>query len=333
MKQEHPLRNFLSNLKWKDSEGKPIASYNQFDSFIKLFCAYKNRTILYRGTKQIKDFKTEITDIPNYARKMFMLGEKSHHYESNTKSLFCIDDISSELFEYIFDKLNKLCKNNFNSEKTRSTVRTFLDNNPIIEKFFLNENADEYKKQKDDFILRIGKQKKQDKIHIKDYYLSLIHTIGKSLSPNSCMISTSEDINVAQKFKNDSVIVSWLPQKERGRQLIKFNNINKVDSLIKRIGLPYYDISPYKEQKEICIKGGLLPHYIIGYSIEEKKSFIVNPYLLTEISSLSEFEIENKIKSIINDGISIDQTKFNDELAKTKYKGGFINIDGFYYDA
>lgn len=326
MKHKHHLKTFLSNLQLKDSNGAIIEknsdSHKSFDSFIEQFCSYKYRTILYRGTKQIKDFQTEITDIPNYARKMYMLGEKSYCYESNAeKSLFCIDDLSSELFGYIFNRLKVLCENKFDPNGgTHSTVCSFLDNNPEIKNFFLAEN------HKKEFISQINKQSNKDKIHIKDYYISLIHTIGKSFSRNSYMISTSTDFYVAQDFKNDSVIVTWIPFKERHRQFIKFNDVNKVDSLIKKIGLPYYDISPYKNQKEICIKGGLLPHYIIGYTIEIEKSFIVNPHLLEQISS------SFKIEDIIENGINIDQREFIKELNQTKYKGGFINIDGSYFD-
>jgi hypothetical protein len=94
--------------------------------------------------------------------------------------------------------------------------------------------------------------------------------------------------------------------------------------MIKRFGLPFYEISPYKEQNETCIKGGLLPHYIIGYSVED--SFIVNPGLISQISS------EYDMNRIIIEGIEIDQSEFKEVLKTTKYKGGFICIDGYYCD-
>lgn len=73
-----------------------------------------------------------------------------------------------------------------------------------------------------------------------------------------------------------------------------------------------------------CIKGGILPHYIIGYAV--KDSFIVNPNLITQISSSYDFE------SLLKDGIWTDQTHFDEIRQKTKYKGGFLCIDGFYLD-
>lgn len=320
----HEVKSLLSNLLLKDSEGKAITegstTYLNFSTFIDSFCSARNRTVLYRGTKSIEEYNADIFDIPTFAKKMFTLGAKSHYFEPHTHALFCVDDHSLELFEFIFEKLNdKLCGNKFNSPGTITAINSFIQNNQDFYEFFSNET------NKTGFISLIDKLDDKEKEQAKDYYLSLMHVVGKSLSPNSYMISTSKELKRAEEFIKDGIIiVSWVPSSERHRQIIKFNDVNKTDSMIKRLGLPSYGVSPYSEQKEICVKGGLLPHYIIGYSL--KDSFIVNPGLLSQISSAYD------LNRIIIEGIGIDQSKFKDVLKTTKYKGGFICIDGYYCD-
>lgn len=320
----HELKSFLSNLLLKDSKGNAITDdsipYVSFSTFIDSFCSAKNKTILYRGTKSIEEYDADIFDISTFAKKMFTLGDKSHYFEPNTHALFCIDDHSLELFEFIFEKLNdKLCGNKFNSQGTIAAINSFNQNNQGFFEFFSNGT------NKTSFISLIDKLNDKEKEHAKDYYLSLMHVVGKSLSPNSYMISTSKELKRAEEFKKDGIIiVSWIPSSERHRKIIKYNDVNNTDLMIKRSGLPYYEVSPYSEQKEICVKGGLLPHYIIGYSL--KDSFIVNPGLLSQISSAYD------LNRIIIEGIGIDQSKFKDVLKTTKYKGGFICIDGYYCD-
>jgi hypothetical protein len=63
----------------------------------------------------------------------------------------------------------------------------------------------------------------------------------------------------------------------------------------------------------------------VGFSY--KDSFIVNPNLLMQITS-SSYDFEKLIK----EGIEIDQTPFDNEIQKTKYKGRFLWLDGFYLE-
>lgn len=323
----HQLKRLLSKLKLKDSQGNELDATNKklFNEFINNFCSAKNRTILYRGTESIPEYNTSVFDIEKFANIMFSIGHKSIYYtnDGSNKKLFCLNDCSIELFNSVFDKLkDKLCKVNFDAQGTKEKVSSFLNSNKDFCNYFKTET------NRKDFLLKIENLDDEKKIIVKDYYLSLMHIIGRSMSGNnSYMISTSTKIKVAKKFKKDGIIiVSWLPITERRDQIIKYNEVNKLNDEIKKMGLKYYVRPPYIEQEEICVKCGLLPHYIIGYSLDD--SFIVNKHLLTDLNMALDLD------SIIKDGIELkfDQECFYNILKETKYKRGFICIDGCYID-
>ena len=320
----HQLKTYLSRLTIKNLHGEEIPKESHehlcFFDFVDKFCSAKRRTVLYRGSNPEQIFQTKLFDIEGFSRILMTLGEKSHHFESNKYPLICIDDCSIEVFELVFDRFHdKVCNLSFSNPNSLEKVKLFLEANPSINNYFSDGN------NKSRFISTISELSDSKKRYVLDYYFSLLHTIGKSANGNSYFISTSKSVEIAEQFKNDGIIVvTWVPSSERNRQIICYNDINKLDKFIKAIGLPYYKTSLYKEQEEICIKGGILPHYIMGYSY--KDSFVVNPNLITHVSSSYDFE------SLLKDGILTDQTHFDNVLQKTKYKGGFLCMDGFYLE-
>lgn len=317
------LQTYLQSLTLRNSDGIEIIreskQYNDFYDFINIFCNDKNITILYRGSNPSDVFLSKIFDTKDFAKKMFMLGEKSHHFEAGHKALICVDDCSIEVFEYIFDRLqDKICRLDFQNEKTRNSVAIFLKNNPEIKSFFSEG------KNRESFISTITHNRLRKK-RIKDYYFSLFHTIGKSANGDSYFISTSKSLDIAKRFQNDGIIlITWVPNSEKNRQIIRFEDVNKSNNTIQKLGLPIWNVSPYVEQEEICVKGGLIPHFIVGYS--DGNSFVVNPSLLSQIIN------KDNITNILKEGIDIDQTLFDNEKQKTKYKGGFLCFDGEIYE-
>ena len=309
------IKNFYG-----DEISKESNEYLCFFDFVDRFCRAKNRTILYRGCNPEQIFQTKLFDTEGFSRILMTLGEKSHHFESNKYPLICIDDCSIDVFKFIFDRFHdKVCALKFSNPNSLERVKLFLETNPLINRYFSDGN------NKVSFLSTISQMDDSPKRYVLDYYFSLLHTIGKSVNGNSYFISTSKSIQIAEQFKDDGIIVvTWVPSSERNRQIICYNDINKLDNFVKEIGLPYYELSPYSNQEEICIKGGILPHYIVGYAC--KDSFVVNQNLLTQISSSYNFEC------LLKDGIYTDQTHFDDELKKTKYKGGFRCIDGDYFE-
>ena len=172
------LNTYLQSLSLLTSEGieihQGIELYNDFYDFISILSNDNNVTILYRGTNPSDVFVSRIFDTKNFARMMFMLGEKSHRFEAGHKPLICIDDCSIEVFEFLFKRLHdKICQLNFQNESTIQTVDKFLKDNPDIASFFSDESNKEL------FISTVTHNRFQKK-RIKDYYFSLLHTIGKS---------------------------------------------------------------------------------------------------------------------------------------------------------
>lgn len=322
----HRLKTFLSRLTIKTFYGEEISKesneYLCFIDFVDRFCSATNRTILFRGSNPTTIYNAKLSELKCFSDRIFMLGEKSHRFETNSGDGISIEECSNRVFEIIFDKFHDdICPN------TNSKVESFLSNNPEIGMFFSDSN------NRTRFVSIIENQDETNKSYIKDYYFSLLHTMNeiiaantkdKSIKKNSYFISTTTKIKIAKQFRHRIIIVTWIPSCERNNQIIKSCDVNEYDDFIKRIGLPTYHVSPYPHQSEICIKGGILPHYIVGFSY--KNSFIVNPNLLTQITSSYDFE------KLIKEGIEIDQTPFDNEIQKTKYKGRFLWLDGFYLE-
>lgn len=316
----HILKRYIHSLQLKDSQGDVILNdsvdYQKFLHFLDVFCAAKNKTVLYRGTNRLSVYNVEVFNTKEFSRKMFMVGCKGHYYEPHKTALFCIDDCSEDLFGFIFDKINEIIHS---LHSQREEIKYFFERNDNINDYFSNNSNRLH------FISSIKVLGNNLQHEMKDYYLSLMHVMGKKVSPNSYMISTSKQLHTAQCFQNGGVvIVTWIHSSRRKDTIIKFVDVNRTEEHVRELGLPFYKKSPYYGQQEICIKGGIVPHFIIGYAY--KHSFIVNPYLLSQISD------EYNVDEIIKNGIDIDQKDFNIVLDDTQYKGGFITIDGFYFD-
>ena len=81
----------------------------------------------------------------------------------------------------------------------------------------------------------------------------------------------------------------------------------------------------YPSEFEISLKGGLLPHYLIGYLSQNRgleDEIEINPNFLDLSINSSDW---------IKDGLPIDQSGFLDVLKKTNYTGSFwVNTIGDY---
>ena len=116
---------------------------------------------------------------------------------------------------------------------------------------------------------------------VADYYLSILHTIGKSGNDKSYFLSSSTNYLVANKFQGNNVIIyGWLPRKGIKSRIIKYNDIETNSQYVKSLNLPTYQFPIDPEQCEICIKCGLLPHFIIGFQHDNR--FYINPHTLKQ---------------------------------------------------
>lgn len=282
----------------------------QFFSFIKSLKSSKRVRFVFRGNSNIiKYYDTDVDNIPLLSHCIFCIGDKGCYFLQKKLIDF------KEIFPVIWNKFNdKVCKLNFRSEQTKQHVLHFLKCNPEIQQYFSNEqNRKSFECISD---LPIEDRKK-----VADYYLSILHTIGKSANGKSFFLFASKNYMVADEFKgtNSIIIYGWLPKKGINNHIIKYIDVEKSSSFVKKIGLPTCNVPIYPEQREICIKCGLLPNYIIGFQHDNK--FYINPNIL-------ETQWHD---NIVYDGLDIDQKNFNDLLTKLKYSQSFIYYDGDYY--
>lgn len=260
----------------------------QFFSFIKSLKSSKRVRFVFRGNSNIiKYYDTDVDNIPLLSHCIFCIGDKGCYFLQKKLIDF------KEIFPVIWNKFNdKVCKLNFRSEQTKQHVLHFLKCNPEIQQYFSNEqNRKSFECISD---LPIEDRKK-----VADYYLSILHTIGKSANGKSFFLSASKNYMVADEFKgtNSIIIYGWLPKKGINNHIIKYIDVEKYSSFVKKIGLPTCNVPIYPEQREICIKCGLLPNYIIGFQHDNK--FYINPNILKT----------QWHDNIVYDGLDIDQKK------------------------
>lgn len=109
------------------------------------------------------------------------------------------------------------------------------------------------------------------------------------------------------------------PRKGLKHKIIKYEDICTPNEFIKTLGLPSYDIPLYPSQKEICLKGCMFPHFIIGF--QYKQNFYVNPWIFKNPWN----------KDIICEGLDIDQSQFTKLFNESNYNQSLMFCDGNYY--
>ena len=313
----------LDNLSWVTYYDSPINRKDKelIESFISKFCSAKGKNVLYRGTNKIFESHNIKTDGPilTLSHRLFMIGDKSEYYTNEkNESLNSTDRI---IFEEIYRRLkDKLCAVNFTNSRTVDRVKQLIKESPNFCTFFQNPNNEEC------FIDKINEQTEEIKRGIRDYYLALFHTIGRSMVGNSStVVSSSINPCVAKEFQKEGIIIiTWTLKKKSTPSHIDINDLG-IHKTIEKLGLPAVLSSPYPEQEEFCIKCGILPHFILGYIWKDSK-FVVNKYLLEQIRE------GYQMQDIIRNGIQIDQHSFEEVLSQTSFKKYFSFIDGQYFD-
>lgn len=285
-----------------------------FWNWIDKLCKSKKVCFVFRGDDKLRmQFNVDATDIDLLSHRLFMLGEKGFAFwkQCNDNTEFIKND-SEDALEYVWKKFNeKVCKLKFEKENTLQRVARFLNENPEFEIYFGNE-------QNREAFMSFSQGKNSTKI--KDYYLSLLHTIGKSGNGCSYFLSSSKSFKTACEFskeENGIVIVGWVPKKGKKEKMITYNDMENNNMDVSGLGLPTFHEPVYSDQHEICLKCGLLPHYIIGYITQNK--FIVNPEALSEWND-----------NIPIQGMNIDQKDFAEILEATNYGRAFYFNEGNY---
>jgi hypothetical protein len=245
-----------------------------------------NTRIIYRGENynNLKE-KLNLSGPSDYAKLsqfLFLIGDKARTYRKlyNEKivkrsKVYPVDCITEEFLLRIFEKINSILKRTDNLR-----IKDFINSNKDFCEYFSNtRNKLDFSGQ----ILALALD--SDKIYERDYYLYLLHQIGKiGLYYNSFFVSNSIDIRVALNFANSRranpsdgiIIVSWVNSYQQLNFSLKNNISVKLND--RKTGLPIYQSAFYDNQKERLLKGGLFPHYILGYFKISTNEFEINPH-------------------------------------------------------
>ncbi len=284
--------------------------------------------VIYRGDQKSRvlgRFNLTENSVPRpFNDMLFLIGDKGRIFlsevekEINSKSSFDISDNSENFFCAIFDMLHKLLFSPVIVSGVQKRIDVFKSKEPDLVTFFQQKN------NKKNFFAKVKGSPVNEIILIRDYYLTLLHHIDRSdYYPFSFLLSTTKSFSVAQKFvdkhaaNHDEIIfVGWVPQNQNAVLYSPFTASGKQD-IVEKHDLPTYKKSFFPYQEEISIKGGLLPHFLIGYFYSDRQEayFEVNPYF-----------INHSKKNWIVDGLPIDQGEFWNKIKDTQFRRMF------YYD-
>lgn len=329
----HPLKQLLEScdVKQKEQTSNSVSILNSsekelFNSFLSKFSSVHNKRIIYRGDDNLQtQYNADLNSLGDLSDRIFMVGMKSKYFLDKNEIINFLNT-DEDIFEYIFERINnKICQIQCYNEQTKKRIYSFLENNPNIREYFSNPC------NKKSFVKTINTLSQKEKLKAKDYYFSLFHTMGRSGNANSYFLSSSTSNKVVANFCSSQgiILVGWLPTKWFNQRSIEYNDIYNANKEIANLGLPIYHKALYPEQKEICLKCGLLPHYIMGFIVNngnDNKSFIINPAILKSMSN------NRSIDDIVQNGLYINQDKENFEriLSQTNYFRYYVFWDGKY---
>lgn len=286
-----------------------------------------NDKFIYRGDKKEKLYsiyglEKDSSNNERFRDTLFMLGAKANIFLTKLPEIneINIDEANNSVFNLIFKMLSNLLKREFPFGPIRRFVEDFRTREAKVISFFCNQDNEQR------FVDIIGRLTLPQQIIIRDYYLGLLHHISKSeYYASSFMLSTSIDFSQASKFawsregknsENSLIIFGWVPYKYEGVLSVPDSRILRKKINMETIGLPVYEKSFFPYQKEVTLKGGLLPHYLLGYlyNNQEDKVFEINPVL---------FETND-----LWDGVKlpVDQTTFHQRIKNTLF-GRYFTLD------
>lgn len=291
--------------------------------FLNMLTGSRCSTIIMRGesNENLREQYNYDTNTPNLlAQCIFMAGEKGRICW-NEKKFLDPDDTSAENFCAICKTLNKSITEGCKSGNTNRTQK--------IQEFFSRNQ--EFCSTLEDIETLAGKYRGlpidiRKKVNL--YYLSIAHTINShKYQKASSFVSTTTNPQVADSFTNDATIYAWVPRvtlRKTMRNEIKPIEyvITMVKPKVKQLGFPYYDTPVYPKQKEILLRYGVLPHFIIGF--RTRCNFYVNPAIFNSMSKLEKINSFQELcalkKHLISYGLDVEQADFESFCRKTNFK-------------
>lgn len=326
------LSNALNwrKLKSHDDEDLPQEDVMKLWGFYNMMKWTRECSFVMRGESNenlMEQFETNANNPALLAKYLFMTGEKGRVCWENRKYLDP-DDTGKENFEAICKALARYIRGGCRGDSGRAQkMRDFYNRNEAFCRAF---------ECIDDIVSRYDKLKEKDKRRANLYYLAVAHTINSyDYKKTSSYVSTTTDRDVAQNFTADVCIYGWVPKMEISHAQVK--TIDFVDTenneFVKRKGLPYCNTPVYPDQKEVALRCGFLPHFIIGFMVGSK--FYVNPAISRSMDKMQEmrsFQELNAFKHrLIMYGLAVDQNNFEDFCRMTKFKR-YYTFDGNNYE-
>lgn len=250
-----------------------------------------NDKFIYRGDKKEKLYPIygleKESPYELFRDTLFVLGAKANMFLTNLPGIkeISVHDTDCSVFSLIFRMLSNLLKMEFPFGQIRRALGDFKKREIGIISFFCDQNNEQR------FIDIIGELSSQQQLSVRDYYLGLLHHISKSeYYASSFLLSTTMDFSQANKFawsreeknsENPIIIFGWVPYQYEGVLSVPDSRILTKLIDTKSIGLPIYERSFFYFQKEVTLKGGLLPHYLLGFLHKDREDMVfeVNPAL------------------------------------------------------
>lgn len=327
----HPFEGLLSTSLVTPSHDMDLneLTADQTDTFIRasklISTAYRKNNLLitYRGDgyANLASALNVPTDEQGLVyQRAFYFGNKAKHYLerqdkiSRRPHLTSIEDVNDSTFIFIFDKIAEISRN---ADVDRER---FWSQNIGLCKFFSQPSNKDY------FVTKVKNESQVVKAKVRDYYLFLLHTAGKrGVTKESLLVSTSISWEAAAKFnnKNDArkVIYFYFIPTPFDKYCVTANVESELYPVVRSLGLPSYTRGSglFYWQREVAVRGGLLPHFMLGIHRVDLDQFVVNPHLLKMP--------REKLPFIIERGIEINQNDFDERIKETSYQR-FSSLEG-----
>ena len=334
MRLYSPLYFILSRCRLLNDEAETLSQ----EELMKLWGLYNMMvgstlsTFILRGESDENlrsQFGTDTQNPTMLAKYLFMVGVKGRMCWNN-KEFLNPDNNTPENFRKICIALKRYINEGCRSKTGRSfKMRDFYDRNTEFCRAL--DDIDE-------IVTKYAKLKSKVRRAVNLYYLAIAHTINSyGYKKASSFVSATTDADVAQEFTDDICIYGWVPKEPAGVSRREYRTIDYVvtekEALVKQTGMPYCEAPVYPEQREISLRCGFLPHFIIGFKV--KNNFYVNPAVFSSMDKLQEkrtFKELIQYKSrLLRCGLEVDQTNFEEFCRLTKFMR-YYTYDGAKYE-
>ena len=235
---------------------------------------------------------------------------------------------NNDTFSRLFKMIRELLLNPKSRDVRDIVDKLMLRDGPLVS-FFLQ--ADNEKQ----LLEATSKLSSVQKLRLRDNYLLLLHHIGAgAYYSETFMLSTTESFVRACNFafggktavpsaqtQDAIVIMGWVPKELENVVKTMHSTDFRPGGLGHVTSLPLYRTPLYPFEREITLKGGLFPHYILGYLHWEngEEIFEVNPSL---------FDVDERW-----DGreLPVDQSSWEERIRTTEFGAYFRFIDDLQF--